>query len=306
MNKIFLDNHTIDQYGFPVIDWEKIDQELPDNLSEEELHNSYIDITRSWFNCMHKRVPSFKISQSKNFFLLSSFDKKQEKRFLRFLEKTLSLIISTLEGIANDDGWGKHVVFAFDNQDDYYEYISQIYPDEGSFSLSTGMYINRGYGHLSFPVQDMGINEVVAIHEMTHACLSHLPIPDWLNEGLAQILEGAYSDNFHFFELTEDDLRTHKEFWNYDYLQQFWSGVSFRKPESSELSYDLALIITRRILSDFKDETKFFVNEANWSDGGNSAAKKYFRMPISHLVTSFVDVEDTEPNPAYWEKFYDS
>jgi len=75
-----------------------------------------------------------------------------------------------------------------------------FYPEEGEFDLSSGMYINEGYGHFVFPAQDINFAEPIAVHELTHVCVVHLPIPLWLNEGMAVLMEDVLADNHLFLD----------------------------------------------------------------------------------------------------------
>ena len=58
-----------------------------------------------------------------------------------FLESTLKKILSTLKGIASDEGYGKYVVIVFMDIDDYYAYMTYFYPDDGEFGLRSCKFI---------------------------------------------------------------------------------------------------------------------------------------------------------------------
>ena len=131
---------------------------------------------------------------------------------------------------------GKHVAIIFKDLDHYYDYVSMFLPEEGEFGISSGMYINNGYGHFVFPTQDMEYAEPIAVHELTHACLSHLPIPTWLNEGLAVLMEEVLANNTLYID--KEIVAQHHQYWNEENIQEFWSGDSFyASDEGQGLSY---------------------------------------------------------------------
>jgi hypothetical protein len=74
---------------------------------------------------------------------------------------------------------------------------------------------------------------------MTHAFVTHLPIPAWLNEGLAVNMEIAFGRVADSHKLIELHAR-HRKFWTPELIQDYWSGRSWRRAdEGNELSYDL-------------------------------------------------------------------
>ena len=221
------------------------------------------------------------------------------KNLLAFLERSLSRILKYLEGIASDEGYGKHIALVFDKHDDYYSYISYFHPD-GESILSSGVYLNRGYGHFALPYQDLNEAEPVVAHELTHACLSHLPIPLWLNEGLAVNLENDITGSWPLI-MDREQFNKHKKFWGKEEIQQFWSGESFnRTDQGSSLSYELARFAIKALSHDYEDFQKFAVN-ADHKDGGEAAAHQSFGGSLGGLIEQFFGPGDWNPEPHNWE-----
>jgi len=127
----------------------------------------------------------FRLAESENCLLLSALEDNVANATLGFMERTLKRVVRTLDGIAQVTPEGKDILIVFDDEDSYYRYVSHAYPDGGEFANSGGMYINGGCGHFVTVRRDLSAIEPVIVHEMTHGCLAHLPIPLWLNEGLA-------------------------------------------------------------------------------------------------------------------------
>ncbi len=171
-------------------DWNEIAIRIGDSLSHDDLNSEWSIECKKWLESVANEFgKEYRIEESPNFSIMSNESDRYIHVFSGLLERTLERILNTLKGIASDEGLGKHVALIFQDIDQYYEYVGMFFPEEGEFGLSSGMYINEGYGHFVFPSQDIDYAEPIAVHELTHACLVHLPIPLWLNEGMAVLME---------------------------------------------------------------------------------------------------------------------
>ena len=201
-------------------DWNEIAQRIGDDLSHDDLHSEWSKECKKWLESIANEFGSdYRIEESLNFSIMSNESDRYIHVFSGFLERTLKRILNTLDGIASDQGFGKHVALIFQDIDQYYEYVGMFLPDEGEFGLSSGMYINEGYGHFVFPSQDIDYAEPIAVHELTHACLVHLPIPLWLNEGVAVLMEDVLAGNRLF--LDKEMVERHQRYWNENSIQDF-------------------------------------------------------------------------------------
>ena len=117
-------------------DWEAIASNISDELSDDEINATWDQICQQWL----KRVASeygsdYRIESTANFLILSNESTRYVDVFSAFLERTLKRILKALNGVANDEGNGKHVAMIFKDADDYYHYISRFYPEDGEFGL---------------------------------------------------------------------------------------------------------------------------------------------------------------------------
>ncbi len=279
-------------------DWDAIALRLGDQLSHDQLNSEWTKECNRWLELIaNKFGEDYRIKDTANFSIMSNENERYVRVFSEFLERSLKRILITLDGIASNDGYGKHVALIFQDVDHYYEYIDMFFPDEGEFGLSSGMFINEGYGHFVFPSQDINIAEPIAVHELTHACLAHLSIPIWLNEGLAVLMEDVLA-GMHL-QINNEIFARHQHYWNQETIQGFWSGKSFSAiDEGQELSYHLAHILVRNISSDLSAFVKF-ANNANYVDAGEAAAQEYLGCSLAQIVGSFLGEGDwqsvTEP-----------
>jgi hypothetical protein len=195
-------------------------------------------------------------------------------------------ILETLKGVSADKGYGKHVAIVFADVDKYYDYTSLFYPEEGEFGLSAGVFINEGYGHFAFPSQEISIAEPIAAHELTHACLAHLPLPVWLNEGIAVVMEEVLAGVSQY--INNEVILRHRNYWNERSIQDFWGGDSFHATdEGQELSYSLAQIIVRNISKDYSAFSAFCL-AATSEDAGESAATEFLGVSLQELISALL------------------
>ncbi|WP_049721470.1 gluzincin family metallopeptidase [Gilvimarinus polysaccharolyticus] len=276
-------------------DWNAVTLRIGGDLSHDDLHSEWSKECTKWLESIANEFGNdYRIEESQNFSIMSNESERYIHVFSRFLERTLKRILNTLDGVASDDGYGKHVALIFQDVDQYYEYIGMFFPDEGEFGLSSGMYINEGYGHFVFPSQDIDYAEPIAVHELTHACLAHLPIPLWLNEGIAVLMEDVLAGN-HLF-LDKEIVGRHHKYWNEETIQGFWSGESFFAiDEGQELSYNLAHILARNISQDYAAFAKFS-NSANYADAGELAAQEFLGLSLTQIVGSFLGEGSWQPD----------
>lgn len=280
--------------------WDEIALRIGEDLSHEDLNIEWSKECGIWLNAVANQFGgAYRIAESPNFTIMSNESDRYVQVFSGFLERTLKRILTTLGGIASDEGLGKHVAMIFQDIDHYYEYVCMFYPEEGEFGLSAGMYINEGYGHFVFPSQDIDLAEPIAVHELTHACLAHLPLPLWLNEGMAVLMEDVLAGNGLFID--KKIVARHQRFWNENTIQSFWSGDSFHSiDEGQELSYHLAHILVRNISRDYSAFVSF-VNSADFVDAGGEAAQKYLGLTLEQIVGTFLGEGNWKPASNLYE-----
>ena len=135
----------------------------------------------------------YEIYETENFLLLSKDSKRNIKHACKAYESALRQIFKVLPGIAANNKTGKYVGLMFSSPEEYYQYITPFHQD-GENPSSGGMFISSGYPHFAFPVIDYVSSKTVFVHELTHACLSHLSIPLWVNEAIAMRMEQVVSN----------------------------------------------------------------------------------------------------------------
>jgi hypothetical protein len=207
-----------------------------------------------------------------------------------------------LEELAQPADSGKEILLLFADAEAYYRYLSGVHPGEDDSPLSAGVYLHGPCGHFVEHGEEMWRFEPTIVHEMTHSQLSHLPIPAWLNEGMAvnseQKLTRMGADVWSVLELEDK----HRGFWTPESIQEFWSGAAYlRSDEGNELAYDLGRIIVNGACRDWK-AFKDFVSQAEGRDAGDMAARACLDLDLGEFVRHFLGARTGEwgPRPDSW------
>ena len=277
--------------AFPVVDWSgamNIVDRCADSATAARVWTAF---ERAWL--LHLRDgfgPHFHLHESEHAFVLSSLDDKLAATTLVFMERTLVKVSNALEGIAQQSLMGKDILLVVDDEDSYYSYISQYYPEDGEFASSAGMHINQGCGHFIVVKNDLRLIEPTIAHEMTHSSVSHLPLPLWLDEGIAVNTELRITGPIPR-EFTPAEMRQkHLDFWGREEIRQFWTGESFQRPdEGNLLSYDLARILVSHLAQDWDSFTRF-VLVAHAQDGGQAAAQSILGRDLGEMACGFLGI----------------
>ncbi|MCA9135490.1 MAG: hypothetical protein KDB00_01990 [Planctomycetales bacterium] len=281
-------------------DWDVIADWVSRNSDHDKADRIWTELAVQWIDSLITQLPGgYSRFESTEFLLLANCDPRRAKRLLDCCEYSRRTILELLDGVARDVGFGKHVVFAFPDIDTYYDYISDFYPEEGEFGLSAGIFLNRGYGHFAICMAYGNENDRIIAHELNHALVRHLPLPLWLNEGVTQVIEDSVVGSSHFF-VNAEIVRRHRDYWDRDSIHYFWSGESFQfADDGQELSYHLAQVLFRNLMSDYRRKVNDFLNTANYLDSGNGALIQTCGVSLADRVTQFLGDGPWAPRSNY-------
>lgn len=304
--RIPVEMHWFADTRMPIPDWERIGHSEPEGLEGDQRHAYWTTAASTWLEaCVEVLGEGYRIQQSADFLLLSALEDRPAQVFLNTCQRMLARITRNLGALAHDEGWGKYVVMVFEHPDDYYEYIAHYYPEGGEYATSSGMFIQAGYGHFVMPEECIDTMEPIIAHELTHCLLTHLPIPAWLNEGMAVNTERNLfphlADPRAQLYFPHEVAAQHAAYWDEESIQTFWSGKSFLSAgDGNRLSYDLATKITALAA---RNEAAFrtFVAHADMRDGGLSA-EHHLGFPIANLVEAVLGEGPWQPQPASWHE----
>lgn len=284
--------------GLPHPDWEVINAWIDTIPDHHEQAAAWGRCEIGWLQHLRSALgQGYRLHVADGVALLSTLDEIGVKATLAFVAKSRGRITRTLAGLAQVPEAGHDVVLVLDDEDTYYRYASHHYPEGGEFALSSGMYLGGGCGHFITVKNQLHSIEPVIVHELTHALLSHLPIPTWLNEGLAVNTEHRFHPPLTGPHQGGRDAALqqarHQRFWGPADIQQFWSGEAFhRTDQGQELSYDLARILTAQFASDWERFTAF-AQAAHRSDSGAHAARALLGISLGRAVCALLERDYT-------------
>ena len=298
----------ITEQGLPVPDWEPVHQwvaSIPDPAEQEK---AWSEAEVAWLVHLRAALGSqYRLVRRGGAVVLSSLDGPVAVAAVQFINAAQQRIVEALDGVAEaQDGAGYDILLVLDDEDTYYNYVARYYPDEGEYAFSGGMFIHSGCGHfVTKKGKDLTDIEPVIVHELTHASLSHLPIPLWLNEGLAVNTEERFSPGKTQRHSAKQRDAMHRKFWNAETIQEFWTGHSYsRTDDGNLLSYDLGRVLAKHLASDWP-RFAAFVNAASSADAGDAAAREHLGVDLGDLVTALFGVdgsaENWSPQPALWK-----
>lgn len=289
-------------HGLPLMDWEAVQHWLALTSDEAERARCWGELERAWL--LHLRDAlgdGYGLRQQHDVLLLSALPERQAGLLMDFVKRSRQRVMQLLDGLGETPSWGFEILIVFDEEDDYYRYTSGYLAEGGEYGLSGGMHINAGCSHFVTTRAELQSIEPVVVHELTHACLAHLPIPAWLNEGLAVSSERRLCP---VPGLREPPLSRHQAYWTPERLQDFWCGRSFLLPdEGQELSYALAVLLVGGLAADDWPRFRDFALQAHADDAGEQAARARLGIALGGALASLLGLADANacaPQPARW------
>jgi hypothetical protein len=278
--------------GFPWPDWNAVaewTQSIPPDRPADRKQATE-QCRRAWLLHLRDALgPDFLLDESEHALILSSLEPAVVRATANYVAKTRQRVAKLLGSLGNLPQDQKSVLIVFDDQDSYYRYIGALYPDEGEFAFSGGMFINAGCAHFVTQRGDLAQVEPVIAHELTHSALAHLELPLWLDEGIAVNTQHKLTGVPHSLYTPQQMRAKHRQFWGETEIQQFWAGDSFHRPDEGQmLSYDLARILVGHLAARWS-EFEQFASGAAREDAGAKAASEHLGVNLGACVCALLE-----------------
>lgn len=292
-------------HGFSQPDWGVIQRYVESNTLAYEREEVWCDLGRQWLRCLRDNLGGrYSVREDGRFFLLSEMSPGDAGRLLRFTDNIHTQMIELLGDGCWRQGGGKCPLIVFEDEDDYFAYVSHFYGQE-SIPRTAGVCINRGYVHIGVQAAFARLDRGIIAHELTHYCVAHWPLPVWLNEGLAQTMERRFA-TYGQPVLEKGRADEHRAFWDADLIQSFWAGESFgASQQARDLSYSLAEILVN-LLADRRPPFQEFLRRSHWEDAGQTAAFDCMGTCLGKVVAQFLGPGHWRPErkvlAACWER----
>lgn len=275
-------DHLVYDLDFPHPDWGVIDGAIGE-VEEAQRPALRRRVVQEWLAILRDHLGGdYRVAENDRVVLLSELSEARAREEISFIEKSIEKVRDCLGPNAkplNDD---RQIILVFSEEDDYYAYISHFFPD-GHFGLSMGVQIRLGFEHIAICRVTFKFHDTL-VHELGHVLLSHLGLPQWVEEGIVQQLARYVLDQPPM-EMYTEVSRSFAQAWHWHGLAAFWDGSAFSRPDDlCWHAYQLAELMTRQM--NRRDEAAFdqFVAEAQAADAGEAACRKHFGVSLIVLV----------------------
>ena len=293
--------------GLPRPQWDLIGTWVESRHEPDARHEAWVGVERQWLTELGAALsPGYRTVESNHFMALVHEADETDCVLLAYAERCRTKLISMLGEVASFDAVGKVVLLALRDSDDYYRYISHFYP-EGSHGGSAGIHIREGFSHVALNGQFRGMWDSTVAHELTHVALRHQSMPQWIEEGLAQLSEHDLAGRSLL--LVDAEMATEqKRYWGKKGLDAFWRGEGFSRPgKVQKLSYQLAEILARFLVEESRPrwfgwareaQRRFFafLREVRVEDCGEAACSERLGFGLSDLAATFLGPGSWSPN----------
>lgn len=272
--------------------WEVIRDWVERHVAETDRPAAWAEIAADWLAILNEALGNaYRIDRTEHILSFAPSENAQIEALLKFAESGIARIAHALGDLACEQWLGPLVILLFADDDSYSSYVSPSDP-EVEFVRSAGVCFKQGYVHIAIRPAPPDALRRILLHEITHACLSHLDLPLWLEEGITQLAEE------NRFALSSDDAAEIRHYWQEHGLNHFWWGNGFYLfDEGQSRSYQLAQILYLLILTDRRRGMPDFVRDAKADDAGESAAREYLGMGLAELAAQFLGNGAWEPIP---------
>jgi hypothetical protein len=275
--------------GMPRVDWHVVWAWIEKNVPEERQLPAWEEFSKSWLELLRDALGgNYVVKESEHFMLLGDCTAEANQLVLSWCEHYRRRILQILTGVSTYDPSAKRPILFFHDRPTYLDYVMDLYPVEGEFADSGGMFMGHGLPHVALWGFNSDTRERTIAHELTHAAMADLPLPSWLNEGVTRVVEDVLLDQSHFW-INSEIAREHRTYWNPKTIQAFWSGESFHHPgDVQRLSYSLAEVLVRNLASDHPGKLPALLNAAEASDAGEQALREICKTTLAARVSQFL------------------
>jgi hypothetical protein len=259
----------------------------------------WTELGRQWLSRLCTTLgQAYTNAESDRVLLLVPPLKMPTEALLRFTEACLTTLLSALPGVTEFRLPGKQIILIFRDAATYYDYISPYYP-AGYHGASGGVHLRDGHPHIALQGTNERVLQASVAHELTLAALHHLALPQWVEEGLAQMFARNLGSQ-EPFHVDAAAARRHKRYWTAHGLGAVWRGEGFSRPGRVQgLSYQLAELLIRLLIEDHRPRwlgldraaqrrLAAFLRDARAEDSGESAARAHLGFGLGDLVAKFL------------------
>jgi hypothetical protein len=285
--------------------WDVVAAWIASQCGADRQRGAWVDALRQWMAALAVAFgDAYASGESPHVLLLAPRRHDMCRLLPQFAESAQARLAALLGDLADLDAPGKQVMLVFGTAADYYRYIAAHY-DDGEHATSAGIHIRHGYPHVAAHGASLTAIEATLTHELSHAAVHHLAIPQWLDEGLAQVLARDLTGGH--LRIDREAAERHDAWWNAYGLEPFWRGEAFHSDgEARELAYQLAEILVRLLVEEARprwfgrdrrrrERFRGFVLAAGAADCGAAACTEHLGYGLGDLAGRFLGPGEWAP-----------
>jgi hypothetical protein len=283
--------------GIPRVNWDVVREAVKTYQDHPALNQIWTELAAQWLGLLGRSLnPIYKLYEGRHLLMLTAARPERVRLLLDTGDAAYERLQNLVRRTTAQRGNGKHAVIVMAVAAHYYAYLSYYHPEQDKpIAMSGGTFLSHGYRHTVIDGQ-RNTDYRTLVHELAHDSVSHLTLPLWLDEGIAQSVEDMVPDYRPPF-IDGRQARLHRRYWSWFGLDHFWTGKSFHAVSSQRLSYQLADILFRNLRNDRKRGKRLgdFVTTATRDDVGAAACQQCFGCSLSDLAAEFLGPGDWNP-----------
>jgi hypothetical protein len=244
-------------------------------------------LARGWLLHLRNELgPEFQLHRGAGCWHLSSLDSNVVEANVALVQSLRTKVLNWLGPLASSS-LPPTLLIVLDAPDLYARYLrtagvpeSQIESTAGIGSLALG-----AFPHFVAAQLDMRLLESLLVREFTLQALSNWFIPEWLRQGIAELVLSEFTDSRKRKWVTRSWLQS---FWDEVEIQSFWSGEAFlRGDESADLARQLAWLLTGHIIKTGVSLQQF-ASRASPADSGARAVREMLDLDLGALACALL------------------
>ena len=289
----------VEAHDLPRPQWKVLHELIPADASLAQRHALWCEIQRQWLTRLRDALSEpYQLMESDHLFILTAY-RGDANWMIEYAERAYSAIDDLVHDVLPKDRFGKLVILIFGGEARFWQYVRYYHPAT-STREAAGVFIRDGDAHIA--IATMQKFRMIAAHEMAHAVVSHLKLPTWVDEGIAQrisrqITRRGISD-------AAPDIDRHRDYWKTHGVQGFWSGTSFKCSDDRTrlMVYELSELLVDAMAALDRKTFKAFLGEAGRADAGDGACRKHYGLGLEVWMKQVLGPGlRWAPQPALWE-----
>jgi hypothetical protein len=257
-------------HGLPRAKWKLLRERVCHLTGKERPRDQdWVVLQRHWLKLLAEVAgESFGVIESEKFLLMAR-DAGESGWILDIAEQGQQKVMQALGERVGGPVVGKIPIISFMNNHLYRQHVRHYRHDDKP-DESDGVCVHD-HGEIHVALASLsGIKDILP-HELAHAHVGNLPLPTWLNEGVAQLVARRWK-----YDLGSEFQSHAKLFWRKRGLARFWNAEAYETPRVGEemvFAYIFSELLVKEIRSLGESDFQRFLAVADAKDAGEGACR---------------------------------